>query len=58
MPKIQKNVVVKRSDIGLGLFATTDISKGTKIIQYTGERISNADAEKYKGRYLIKLDDN
>lgn len=50
-------VVVKRSEIGLGLFATTDIPKGTKFIQYTGERISNADTDKYKGRYLFKLDD-
>jgi SET domain-containing protein len=58
MPKRQKNVVVKRSEIGLGLFATADISKETKIIQYTGARISNADTDKYKGRYLFKLDEN
>jgi SET domain-containing protein len=58
MPKMQKNVVVKRSGIGLGLFAAAEIPKGTKIIQYTGERISNADTDKYKGRYLFKLDDD
>jgi hypothetical protein len=58
MPKINRPVVVKRSEIGLGLFTTIDIPKGTKIIQYTGERISNDDTDKYKGRYLFKLDDD
>lgn len=49
---------VKRSTIGLGLFATKEIPKGTKIIQYTGERFHNKHTEKYKGRYLFKLNEN
>jgi len=48
---------VKRSKIGLGLFAVSDISKETKIIQYTGKRIRNDETEKHTGRYLFKLDD-
>ncbi len=49
--------VVKRSKIGLGLFASSDISKGTKIIQYVGERITNEEADKNLGRYLFTLDE-
>jgi SET domain-containing protein len=50
-------VIVKRSEIGLGLFALIDIPKGTKIIQYTGERIRKDDTERHKGRYLFTLND-
>ena len=31
---------------GLGAFAVTDIPKGTRIIEYTGEKISNAEADR------------
>ena len=31
---------------GLGAFAVRDIPKGTRIIEYTGERISNAEADR------------
>ena len=43
--------VVKRSAIhGRGVFAATTIPKGTRIIEYTGERISHAEAAiRYKG---------
>jgi len=50
-------VIVKRSEIGLGLFAVVDIPKGTRIIQYTGVRIRKDDTEKHKGRYLFTLND-
>ncbi|MCA1623321.1 MAG: SET domain-containing protein [Acidobacteria bacterium] len=50
-------VIVKRSKIGLGLFATTDIPKGSRIIQYTGTRILKNDTAKHKGRYLFTLND-
>ncbi len=50
-----KMVVVKRSEIGLGLFATADIPKGTRIIQYTGERIRKDDVEKHKHPYRNRL---
>ena len=46
---------VKRSEIGLGLFATMDIPKGTQIVQYTGERIPKNDTARHKGRYLFTL---
>ncbi len=41
-----KLMIVKRSPIaGLGGFAAFDIKKGTRIIEYTGERISAKTAE-------------
>jgi uncharacterized protein len=51
------SVKVKRSKTGLGLFAESDISKGTRIIQYKGSRISNEESERHKGRYLFTLND-
>jgi len=39
--------VVRRSPIhGRGVFAARYIRKGTKIVEYTGERISNREADK------------
>jgi SET domain-containing protein len=38
---------LRRSAIhGLGAFARTDIPKGTKIIEYVGEKIGNAEADR------------
>ena len=38
---------LRRSAIhGLGAFARTDIPKRTKVIEYTGEKISNAEADR------------
>jgi SET domain-containing protein len=38
---------LRRSAIhGLGAFALTDIPKGTRVIEYTGEKISNAEADR------------
>ena len=48
-------VEIKRSATGLGLFALAEIEKGTRIVEYTGERILNSDKERYKGRYLFGL---
>ncbi|OGM92835.1 hypothetical protein A2333_00555 [Candidatus Wolfebacteria bacterium RIFOXYB2_FULL_49_7] len=44
-----------RAGAGLGLFATADISKGTFIIEYTGEKIANAEADRRGGRYLFNI---
>lgn len=40
---------------GTGVFAVTDIKKGTRIIEYLGERISHAEADR---RYERKGDDD
>lgn len=40
-------LVLRRSKIhGRGVYARTDIPEGTRLIEYTGERISNAEADR------------
>ncbi len=46
-------VVVKRSSAGLGLFATKEFKRGDFIIEYTGKRITDAEADKRGGKYLF-----
>ncbi len=46
-------VRVGRSSAGLGLFAAQDFKKGDFIIEYTGERISDDEANRRGGRYLF-----
>jgi SET domain-containing protein len=42
-----KWLVLKRSRIhGRGVYARVDIPQGTRLIEYTGERISNAEADR------------
>jgi hypothetical protein len=57
MGKMTELIAVRRSKTGLGLFAVSPILRGTRIIQYVGELIANADEEKLKGKYLIALND-
>jgi SET domain-containing protein len=45
--------VVKRTDTGLGLFATEPIPKGKRIIEYTGPRISNEEVDSRRGKYFF-----
>jgi len=51
LPKVQ----VKRSSAGLGLFACENITKGDYIIEYTGERIDEAEANDRGGKYLFEV---
>ena len=48
---------VKRGSAGLGLFAMENIKKGQLIIEYTGERITQDQANKRGGRYLFEVTD-
>ena len=51
-------VKVKRSSAGLGLFAAEDIPKEQVVIEYTGDRITEAEANRRGGRYLFEVTDN
>jgi uncharacterized protein len=53
-----KDFVVKRSSAGLGLFAERDFKKGDLVIEYTGEVISDEEAQRRGGRYLFELNDD
>ena len=48
---------VKRSSAGLGLFANKAFKKGDLIIEYVGEIISEAEANRRGGKYLFELND-
>ncbi len=50
-------VSVKRSSAGLGLFAGEAIQKEQLIIEYTGDRISEDEANRRGGRYLFEVTD-
>jgi uncharacterized protein len=54
----QPTTEVKRSSAGLGLFATTAFSKGDLVIEYTGEKITEAEANRRGGKYLFELNDS
>lgn len=49
---------VKRSTAGLGLFSTQEFVKGDLVIEYTGETISEEEANIRGGKYLFELNDN
>lgn len=53
MSQAEKLFAIKRSASGLGLFAVKRIPKGTRIIEYTGPRISNEEVEKSDGKYFF-----
>ncbi|MEX0918361.1 MAG: SET domain-containing protein [Candidatus Paceibacterota bacterium] len=53
--EIWPKVAVKRSAAGLGLFAVLPIAKGTRIIEYFGEILSAAEADRRGGKYLFDL---
>ncbi|MCF7831312.1 MAG: SET domain-containing protein [Candidatus Pacebacteria bacterium] len=55
---IAKKIAVKRSSAGLGLFAIQDFKKGELVIEYTGDRITDAEAQKRGGKYLFQVNDN
>lgn len=51
-------VTVKRSSAGLGLFAAEDIKRGTYIIEYIGEIITRAEANRRGNKYLFETSAN
>jgi len=52
------DLVVKRGINGLGLFAKSPIKKGDCIIEYVGEVITAAEANRRGGRYLFETSSN
>ena len=55
MPVSLADVKVKRAAAGLGLFALQDIPRGRRIVEYTGEVITDEEADRRSGKYLFDL---
>lgn len=51
-------LIIGRARAGLGLFASRPIKRGQRIIEYTGEIISGAAADRKGGRYLFEVSRN
>ena len=49
------NLKVKRGSTGLGLFANKHYKRGDLITEYTGEIISEDEANRRGGKYLFRL---
>ena len=47
--------VVRKSSAGLGLFAGEPIKKGQIVIEYVGNRMTTAEANKKGGQYLFEV---
>ena len=48
---------VKRGTHGLGLFTPTTFKKGDLVTEYTGEKITEVEANRRGGQYLFELND-
>ena len=57
MKSDMKKVLVKRSRAGLGLFTLELFAKGELVAEYTGETISEDEADRRGGKYLFELND-
>lgn len=49
------HVRVKRSQAGLGLFATVPIKKGKTVIEYIGKRIPTSEGDDLDNRYIFNV---
>lgn len=50
-----KDYLVKKSSAGLGLFAARPFKKGEQVIEYVGEVVTDAEAQRRGGKYLFEL---
>ncbi|MDQ6785481.1 MAG: SET domain-containing protein [Acidobacteriota bacterium] len=57
MIKQKPRYVIKRTAIGLGFFTLDPIPKDKKIIEYIGPVLTNQEADKKGGRYLMTIDE-
>jgi uncharacterized protein len=53
-----QSFAVRRTDIGLGLFALRPFAKGKRMVEYVGPVITSEEADRKGGRYLFEIDEN
>jgi uncharacterized protein len=56
--KIKRNLKIKRSKTGLGLYTLEPINKGEFIIEYIGPILNLKEANKKGGKYLFETNKN
>jgi hypothetical protein len=56
--ELMKDILVKRSSAGLGLFANKLFKKGDEITEYIGETITTDEGNRRGGKYLFELNGN
>ena len=52
-----KDLLIKRSSAGLGLFANIAYTKSDEIIEYRGETITTEEGNRRGGKYLFELNE-
>jgi SET domain-containing protein len=57
MSRGQRKLAVKRTATGLGLFALEPIPADRRIIEYIGPVLTNEEADKKGGKYLMTIDE-
>ena len=55
MTRGHQRFVVKRTNTGLGLFATEFIPAGVRLVEYTGPILPNEKVDKMRGKYFFGL---
>ncbi len=55
MTRGHQRFVVKRTNTGLGLFATESIPKGKRLVEYTGRILANEIVDKLRGKYFFGI---
>lgn len=53
--KVQRNLKIKKSKTGLGLFTQTPLKRGDFVVEYRGAILSHEEADRKGGRYLFDL---
>jgi len=53
--KMKRNLNVKKSKTGLGLFTQEPIKRGSFVVEYRGPILTHEEADKKGGRYLFDL---
>jgi len=54
----KKDFKIGRTSTGLGLFAQKPFTRGDFVIEYTGEKINDDEADRRGGRYLFTIKKN
>lgn len=52
---IKRDLIIKKSSTGLGLYTNEDINKNAFVIEYVGPILNEKEADKRGGKYLFEI---